>query len=153
MRRLLFLIFALILTACNARPPKTTTIPTVRSPAVELLIAPVSEASATPWLSDRASTIKAKIETKEASTPALSWYDESTPTPEIYMPKNIYSPTPNSSGSSQTCRVKGNTKSKIYHCQNSPNFSDLNDYRCFSSPSEAEAAGYRPSKNMSGCQY
>lgn len=57
------------------------------------------------------------------------------------------------SESSSNCNIKGNPDSKIYHCQNSPNYSTMTNYRWFCSPAEAESAGYRPAKTMGGwCQ-
>lgn len=88
-------------------------------------------------------------------TPLWTSYSASTPVLKdpsaIHMPKNIYSPTPKPTD--KPCYVKGNPNSMIYHCPGSPNYNDLTGYKCFSSSAEAEAAGYRPAKNMGWCGY
>lgn len=163
MRRLLYLIvFVLILTACGSAPPKKSTIPVNPSPypTAELLIAPPAMATSTPWLSPMSATMKAEIEARQQWTQGPS-----TPIPTltfaIHYPTNIYSPTPGpreylgsvSSSSGSSCLIKGNPDSMIYHCLNSPSYSTLKGAVYFCSPAEAEAAGYRAAKNMSGCQY
>lgn len=103
-----------------------------------------------------------KVAPQSVFTLSPLWYTSeavSTPVAEssaiessgYHMPRNIYSPTPKPTD--KPCYVKGNPDSMIYHCPGSPNYNDLIGYRCFSSSAEAEAAGYRPAKNMSGCPY
>ena len=78
----------------------------------------------------------------------------STSAETIHIPKNIYSPTPDQNRKNNgTCKIKGNRKTMIYHCKNSPNYYDLTDYTWFCTPAEAEAAGYRMTRNIGYCQY
>lgn len=77
-----------------------------------------------------------------------------TPEPVHYnhLRGSVPSDTSNTYGSS--CSIKGNPDSMIYHCKNGASYDRLqNNIEWFCSPAQAEAAGYRPAENMTGCIY
>ena len=100
--------------------------------------------------------------------PTYTPYPTDTPVPVVAAPQNqTYSNNTGIRGSvaqdisnSAACNIKGNVNSDgeyIYHCPNSPSYSrtkvNLSEGdRWFCSPEEAEAAGFHPAKNMSGCR-
>lgn len=145
MKRLaLLLLLLLILCGCSAQQPSVPTPseygpyvfdPANRTLTPELLIAP-RRVTPTPW---------------PTRTPfALNTVP---PTQDIYVPRNVYSPTP------QTCRIKGNVSTrnkeqKIYHCPGWPDYAETTVItsegdRWFCSEAEAIAAGFRRPKNVS----
>ena len=147
MSKLLLFFLLIILLVCACSTKKQVILPTATP---ELLIAPkptatrlsVEEQSRKNWEALYA-TAQAEAMMKTSTAEAVYWQ---TP----HTPKNIYSPTPETK---QSCRIKGNPDTMIYHCKNSPNFDTMTNYKCFGSPAEAEAAGYRMSKNVGWCQY
>jgi len=79
--------------------------------------------------------------------------ETSTPIPSR-TPAPTKTPYPTATERPESCNIKGNRNTKIYHCKNSPNYDMTNDFiQWFCSPEEAESAGYRPAETMGGvCQ-
>lgn len=146
MNKLWLISILLMLVLCSCSQKRTIAPPPPPTP--ELLIAPrptedisIEEMHERKWKAIYA-TAQEDSEIRTATAEAAYWLTPHTPT-------NIYSPTPDPV---QNCRIKG-SKNMIYHCKNSPNFSTMTDYTCFSSPAEAEKHGYRMSQNVGWCQY
>ncbi len=144
----LFFIVTIYQATKTSEPTPQYRASLLSTPTPELLIAPKPtkrisiEEQAEIHRNALYSTARAETQIRTATAEAVYWLTPHTPT-------NIYSPTPEPK---RTCNVKG-SKNMIYHCKNSPNFSTMTDYTCFSSPEEAERAGYRMSKNVGWCQY
>ena len=140
------LLLVLVLCACTRRQ---TIMPPLSTPEPKLLIAPkptenisMEEQHERIW-KELYETAQAEADIKTATADAVYWM---TP----HVPTNIYSPTPEPK---RTCNIKG-SKNLIYHCKNSPNYSTMKDYTCFSTEAEAIAAGYKMTSNQGGwCQY
>ena len=147
------LLLVLVLCACTRR---RTVTPPLSTPEPKLLIAPrptekisIEEEHERIWR-ELYATAQAEADIKTAIAEIITATAESTIWAGVHTPQNIYTATP---VPKKTCNVKG-SKNMIYHCINSPNFSTMKEYTCFSTEAEAIAAGYRMTSNQGGrCLY
>ena len=81
-------------------------------------------------------------------TPTIAITNTEHPTSTLAITRTPY---PTATERPESCNIKGNRNTKIYHCKNSPNYDTTDDFiMWFCSPAEAEAAGYRPAATMGG---
>lgn len=154
MKKIFILFFSLIFVLCSCSKKQAKYLST---PTPELLIKPQRKATPTFEPARYQMTMTAAVNMPRTPVP------KATPTfsAPIYSADNMllgYSAdlpkTQAASDKKSSCSIKGNYKSMIYHCLNSPSYDRTTDnITYFCTPEEAERAGFRAPKNVSWCQY